>query len=101
MNEDEIRNYLLNTINSTHFLVQDKIHRDDKKFNKRNDFYRIKKYLDNFIEKIKGNPDADIIDVYEALDMFLPGMFAYRSILDGNKSILPLSFNLLRFKYNI
>ena len=36
-----------------------------------------------FIEKIKGNPDADTIDVYEALDMFLPGMFAYRSILDG------------------
>jgi len=40
----------------------------------------------NFIEKIKGNPDADTIDVYEALDMFLPGMFAYRSILDGNAS---------------
>ena len=37
----------------------------------------------HFIEKIKGNPDADTIDVYEALDMFLPGMFAYRSILDG------------------
>ena len=36
-----------------------------------------------FVEKIKGNPDADIIDVYEAIDMFLPGMFAYRSILDG------------------
>ena len=27
--------------------------------------------------------DADVIDVYEALDMFLPGMFAYRSILKG------------------
>ena len=37
----------------------------------------------HFIEKIKGNPEADIIDFYEALDMFLPGMFAYRSILDG------------------
>lgn len=37
----------------------------------------------HFIEKVKGNPDADIIDVYEALDMFLPGMFAYRSVLDG------------------
>lgn len=36
-----------------------------------------------FIEKIKGNPEADTIDVYEALDMFLPGMFAYRSILDN------------------
>ncbi len=38
----------------------------------------------NFIEKIKGNKEADTIDVYEALDMFLPGLFAYRSILDGN-----------------
>lgn len=37
----------------------------------------------HFVEKIRGNRDADIIDVYEALDMFLPGMFAYRSILDG------------------
>ena len=37
----------------------------------------------HFVEKIKGNPDADTIDVYEALDMFLPGLFAYRSILDG------------------
>lgn len=37
----------------------------------------------NFVEKILGNPDADTIDVYEALDMFLPGMFAYRSVLDG------------------
>ena len=43
------------------------------------DFYS----MYHFIEKIKGNEDADIIDVYEALDMFLPGMFAYRSILDG------------------
>ena len=38
----------------------------------------------NFIEKLRGNSDADIIDIYEALDMFLPGMFAYRSILDGS-----------------
>ncbi len=45
------------------------------------DFYT----MYNFIEKIKGNPEADIIDVYEAMDMFLPGMFAYRSILDGGK----------------
>ncbi len=40
----------------------------------------------HFVEKVKGNPDADIIDVYEALDMSLPGMFAFRSILDGNIS---------------
>ncbi|MBQ2968635.1 MAG: Gfo/Idh/MocA family oxidoreductase [Clostridia bacterium] len=40
----------------------------------------------NFVEKILGNEEADIIDVYEAMDMFLPGMFAYRSILDGSKA---------------
>ena len=40
----------------------------------------------HFVEKVKGNPDADIIDVYEAMDMFLPGLFAYRSILDGGIS---------------
>ena len=37
----------------------------------------------NFVEKIKGNPDADTIDVYEALDMGLPGLMAYESILQG------------------
>lgn len=41
----------------------------------------------NFVEKILGNPNADIIDVYEAMDMFLPGMFAYRSILNGGISM--------------
>lgn len=45
------------------------------------DFYS----MFNFVEKILGNPEADTIDVYQALDMFLPGMFAYRSVLDGNK----------------
>jgi len=44
------------------------------------DFYS----MYNFVEKIKGNPTADTIDVYEALDMFLPGLFAYHSILDGS-----------------
>ena len=38
----------------------------------------------NFVKAIKGEK-AEIIDVYEACDMFLPGMFAYFSILDGNK----------------
>ena len=41
----------------------------------------------NFVEKILGNPDTDTIDVYEALDMFLPGLFAYRSILQGGISM--------------
>ena len=45
--------------------------------------------------KIKGNKDADTIDVYEAMDMFLPGMFAYRSILNGNK---PMEIPNLRNK---
>lgn len=40
----------------------------------------------NFIEKIRGNENADIIDVYEAMDMFLPGIFAFRSILNGNRA---------------
>lgn len=56
------------------------------------DFYS----MYNFVEKIKGNADADIIDVYEALDMFLPGMFAYRSILKGN---IPMEIPNLRNKY--
>lgn len=49
----------------------------------------------NFAEKILGNPDAEIIDVYEALDMFLPGMFAYRSILAGG---IPMAIPDLRNK---
>lgn len=49
----------------------------------------------HFIEKLKGNPDADIIDVYEAMDMFLPGMFAYRSILAGG---IPMEIPNLRNK---
>ncbi len=49
----------------------------------------------NFIRKIQGYQDADTIDVYEALDMFLPGMFAYRSILNGN---VPMQIPNLRDK---
>ncbi len=41
----------------------------------------------NFVCKILGDENADIIDVYEAMDMFLPGMFAYRSILKGGISM--------------
>lgn len=39
----------------------------------------------NAINYIAGDESADVIDVYEALDMFLPGLFAYFSILDGGK----------------
>lgn len=55
------------------------------------DFYS----MYNFVEYISGNKNADIIDVYEALDMFLPGMFAYRSILNGN---IPMEIPDLRNK---
>ncbi len=41
----------------------------------------------HFVEKLLGNSEADIIDVYEAMDMFLPGLFAYRSILAGGISM--------------
>ncbi len=55
------------------------------------DFYT----MYNFAEKILGNPEADTIDVYEAMDMFLPGMFAYRSILKGG---IPMEIPNLRDK---
>lgn len=53
------------------------------------DFYS----MYNFVEKILGNKDADTIDVYEALDMFLPGLFAYRSVLNGG---IPMAIPDLR-----
>ena len=38
-----------------------------------------------FIQKILGNPDGKwSIDVYQALDMGIPGLLAYRSALNGN-----------------
>ncbi|MCR5484016.1 MAG: GNAT family N-acetyltransferase [Clostridiales bacterium] len=37
----------------------------------------------HFIQKLRGNRNADVIDIYEALDMYLPGHFAYRSALAG------------------
>ena len=41
----------------------------------------------NFVQKILGDESADVIDVYEALDMALPGLFAYRSVLAGGVSM--------------
>jgi len=49
----------------------------------------------NFVEKLLSNEKAEIIDVYEAMDMFLPGMFAYRSILNGG---IPMEIPNLRDK---
>lgn len=51
--------------------------------------------MNHFVKKILGEPDADIIDVYEALDMFLPGMFAYRSVLNGG---IPMEIPNMRDK---
>ena len=48
-----------------------------------------------FVKKILGDKNADTIDVYEALDMFLPGLFAYRSILNGG---IPVAIPNLRKK---
>ena len=53
------------------------------------DFYS----MYNFVEKVLGNEKADTIDVYEALDMCLPGMFAYRSVLNGG---IPMDIPNLR-----
>ena len=55
------------------------------------DFY----VMFNMVQKLRGNRNADIVDVYEALDMFLPGMFAYRSVLAGGS---PMSVPNLRNK---
>ncbi len=38
----------------------------------------------HMMERILGNPKADTVDVYEAMDMFLPCLFGYRSVLAGN-----------------
>jgi len=48
-----------------------------------------------FTQKILGDNTADTIDVYEALDMFLPGLFAYRSVLAGG---IPMEIPDLRNK---
>ena len=55
------------------------------------DFYS----MYHFIEKIKGNPEADTIDVYEALDMGIAGMFAYCSVLNGG---IPMEIPNLRLQ---
>ncbi|MDD6276900.1 MAG: GNAT family N-acetyltransferase [Clostridia bacterium] len=43
------------------------------------DFYM----MYNFIDAVRGNRNADVIGVYEAIDSFLPGLFAYKSVLNG------------------
>lgn len=48
----------------------------------------------NFFEKILGNPEADIIDVYEALDMGLVGIMALESCMKGS---IPVEIPNLRY----
>ena len=67
-----------------HYIPKREMEETSRKFGHHgSDFYCIW----NFIEKLRGNPNTDTIDVYEALDMFLPGLFAYRSILEGGVSL--------------
>ncbi len=55
------------------------------------DFY----VMYNLVQHLRGNRNADIVDVYEALDMFLPGLFAHFSALEGGK---PMAIPNLRDK---
>ena len=41
----------------------------------------------NIVMALRGNRRADTVDVYEALDMALPGLFAYRSVLSGGAPV--------------
>lgn len=49
--------------------------------------------MHNVVETVRGRDNMDVVDVYEAMDMFLPGMFAYRSVLQGG---IPLDVPNLR-----
>ena len=40
-----------------------------------------------FAERLLGDKNAEIIEIYETLDMFLPGILGYRSILGGNTPV--------------
>ena len=40
--------------------------------------------MENFVRAVSGDESADIIGVYEALDMFFVGHFGYLSALDGS-----------------
>lgn len=37
----------------------------------------------NIVQALRGDRNADTVDVYEAMDMWLPGIFAFRSALAG------------------
>lgn len=61
-----------------------------KQADQKNLFAGANTYMINaFIQAILGNEDAKkyVIDVYRALDMSLPGLLAYRSILNGSNAV--------------
>lgn len=60
------------------YVPKNKFGKEEKNMHALADFY----VMDNFVEAIKGN-ESDIIGVYEAMDMYLPGFFAYKSVLEG------------------
>ena len=65
---------------AVNYLPQDNMSKKAKKFSHQGaDFYT----MWNAVEYVLGNPEADPIDVYEAMDMFLPGLFAHFSLLAG------------------
>lgn len=43
----------------------------------------------NAFEYLQGNPDADAIDIYEALDMWMVGFFGYLSAMEGVVKQIP------------
>ena len=43
--------------------------------------------MHNLVEKLRGNRNAVIVDVYEAMDMFLPGYFALISAMKGGVTV--------------
>ena len=47
----EISNYVLNLINTNPQLVQSHIYKNNKKLNYRSDFYKLKHYIDKFLEE--------------------------------------------------
>lgn len=71
-------------VSITSYLPKDQFTKKSKGFGHLGaDFY----CLWNAFEYLLGNPEANPITLYQALDMFLPGMFAHFSILEGGKEM--------------
>lgn len=69
-----------NTKNVKEICTDDALSEDAKGFGHGGSDYYV---MYNMVEKLRGNRNADTVDVYEAVDMFLPGLLAYRSALNG------------------